>query len=247
MISEYLDVSSLYRLRSISKAYCSIISQILIGRQVREFEGVSQHYVCTAERVTELIKDKLKKLKHYSSFLASTSVLDIYDTIWCQTPPQELLTLCRCLCIFYLVSRTNNSLLASEHMDSKVVKTILPWHFVRNTMSDHRFRIWYSNLKTAINNVPNRASALVEEIIVSDTTITYDRLREISPVGYKLLIIISASLQHCLVRNDVMSMCLELKTSAEKLNRLIGSIQLLKATLGAMPSALCVQYYIREK
>jgi hypothetical protein len=62
-------------------------------------------------------------------------------------------------------------------------------------MQKSEFKAWFLNLNSAVNDVSIEATQQVENIIRLDPFITYERLREVSLAGYRLLIKVAAVLQ----------------------------------------------------
>lgn len=227
IIGEYMDDGSLYELRGASRLCCCVLSGILLRRKTSRHWNVLKRFA-DSKALSETMKSEMHmKLKHYNSFLTNTSDSDINDVIWCWNPPAELPSVCRCLCILYILSPPRVFRRLMSRATAKNIKTVLPWHLVQVTMSNSQFRKWYSGLSATIERVPLGAATFVEEIIVSDPTLTYDRLRESSPTGYRLLIIVSACLQHCLISKDIRYTDIELGLVEREFHSLGRSIKLL--------------------
>jgi hypothetical protein len=62
-------------------------------------------------------------------------------------------------------------------------------------MQRYDFKRWFLALDTSVESIPMPATVFVEHIIRMDPLITYERLRDVSLAGYRLLIKVAAALQ----------------------------------------------------
>ncbi|KAJ1557429.1 hypothetical protein HK405_016048, partial [Cladochytrium tenue] len=145
-------------------------------------------------RLTAAETEWLPLLRHYAGFLGgsgggagvTTAVADAAEAAWYASPPDELKSVCECLCILHL----------GDGGGSGGGESPMAWAAIRKHMARYDFRSWLSNLRTRVSGIAPGAVRRVEAVIVSNAAITYERLRDVSTPGYKLLIVVAACLQH---------------------------------------------------
>ncbi|KAJ3214987.1 hypothetical protein HDU67_001004, partial [Dinochytrium kinnereticum] len=194
-------------------------------------------------------KEKRPHLRHYRQFLRNITTNEITEATWYATPPEELKTVCECLCIlkgsptFQLrKSATLPSAASLPSLPSAVASTSsssssssadatstpsaqsaashhppatapaatteddpppMSWSQIKKTMTRYDFKTWLTNLRVGVDYIPFPNVKRVERIIMMDPNVTYERLREVSMAGYKLLIIVAACLQYCAISEDL--------------------------------------------
>ncbi|KAI8894983.1 hypothetical protein BC833DRAFT_567863 [Globomyces pollinis-pini] len=127
--------------------------------------------------------------------------LNHYRVIWFSNPPVELQTVCECLC----------RLKATERMN---------WTDIRKIMKKSDFKLWLLCLSTNVDSISIKNTRKVETIIRLDPLITYERLRDVSMAGYRLLILVAASLQYNSIADELVTKRLgvaELEEGLEKM------------------------------
>ncbi|KAI9329140.1 hypothetical protein DFJ73DRAFT_861050 [Zopfochytrium polystomum] len=72
----------------------------------------------------------------------------------------------------------------------------MTWAAIKKQMTRFDFKNWLTNLRMGVDHIPHPAIKRVERIIMMDPSITYERMREVSTAGYKLLIVVAACLQY---------------------------------------------------
>jgi hypothetical protein len=174
--------SSLLVARIVSRRWSQLSNVILKLRLVSPLSQLTQRVVCLGQMLRHLQVQKTPHLDHYRDFLRQSSPSDLAEVVWYQAPPQELQTVCECLV------RLHDTTL-------KETTTRLEWAITRKKMQKSEFKAWFLNLNSAVNDVSIEATQQVENIIRLDPFITYERLREVSLAGYRLLIKVAAVLQ----------------------------------------------------
>ncbi|RKO96675.1 hypothetical protein CXG81DRAFT_13169 [Caulochytrium protostelioides] len=210
MIFDTLPVPALLKLRQVSHQVQEIANLLLRHRlsrtladAQRALDALTETY--EAERVAQQ-----PLLAHFRQFLERANQTELTEATWFSAPPAELQTVCECLCILRGRRRasptgatTAASTATATAAASEPGRTTMSWGFIRKTMARYDFRTWFSGLPTAVERIPLAHLKRVEQIIMHDGSITYERLREVSRAGYKLLITIAACLQYGMVHHQL--------------------------------------------
>lgn len=149
-----------------------------------------------------LLNIKKPQMIHYQQFLVDLSSNEIAEAIWYTSPPHELRTVCECLAILYGI----------DVPPTNPEQQTQQWAALKKSMARYDFKTWFTNLTTNVQSIPMSSVSQVEDIIRLDPTITYERLREVSLPGYKLLIIVAACLQYVKIWDEVQQRKSELST-----------------------------------
>jgi hypothetical protein len=91
------------------------------------------------------------------------------------------------------------------------------WALLKKSMSKFDFKNWFIHLNTNVDSIDIQDVYRVEHIIRLDPTITYERLRDVSQIGYKLLIVVAACLQYVKIYTELEAKKRELDTFNYKL------------------------------
>eukprot|EP00842_Homolaphlyctis_polyrhiza_P006291 jgi/Hompol1/6663/HPOL_001287-RA len=163
-----------------------------------------------------LLAIKQPQLAHYRQFLAAgTTTTEIAEAAWYSVPPQELHTVCECLCIL------NGALgSAAGPAEAGPGRTPVAWTKLRRVMARFDFKAWAANLTETVAHISPENVRRVEAIIRMDPLITYERLREVSHTGYRLLIVVAACLQYVNIHKEVVASRSQCDVFERKFNRL---------------------------
>ena len=186
-IFRLLPNQTLSKLRILNKSLKIIIDDILETRYKLKHDELKEKLSGHKLNYNSLLATFAPQLQHYSQFLQNISTNEITEATWYSTPPNELETVCKCLVI-----------LKNGALDTT-------WQSVKRQMVQYNFKYWIQNLKTTVEEINFENVLIVERIIQLDSNITYERLREVSTAGYKLLIVVAACLQHCTINRDVLA------------------------------------------
>ncbi|KAJ3280020.1 hypothetical protein HDU76_009317, partial [Blyttiomyces sp. JEL0837] len=268
LIFSYLPTSTLLLLRLTTHKLKNLTEVTLEQRLTTQIESLEQTYEKNDEVYRALEKEKRPHLRHYRGFLRNVSINDVTEATWYASPPEELKTVCECLCILRgganfggmastPTSRKNsitsvnsisnglNNVTISHDPESPRSSTTTPapssaatsagnspttstaastgsnttitpvdnaslppfepnsWSTIKKTMTRYDFKTWLTNLRVGVDYIPFANVKRVEKIIMMDPDITYERLREVSTAGYKLLILVAACLQYCSIAEDL--------------------------------------------
>ncbi|KAL2916632.1 hypothetical protein HK105_203744 [Polyrhizophydium stewartii] len=169
--------------------------------------------LATSHRSVVAVKRPL--LTHYRQFLASSSSTEITEATWYTTPPAELHTVCECLCILRGAIPPPPAGVP-EAGDGRVPT---PWPTLKRIMSRYDFKSWLASMSTSVASIDIVNARRVENIIRMDATITYERLRDVSMAGYRLLIIVAAALQSVTLLDEIATSKAELTAFEAKYDR----------------------------
>ncbi|KAI8814688.1 hypothetical protein BJ742DRAFT_652082, partial [Cladochytrium replicatum] len=203
------DTSVLLTMRYASTHMKRLVEDVLASRLETTTMELSVRRTLSAKRFFEAEKVKRPHLRHYRQFLRNISTNEITEATWYTTPPPELQTVCECLCIL----KGANSDVA---LDSEPRMT---WPTIKKLMTRYDFKTWITNLRMGVEHIPYPAAKRVERIIMLDPSITYERLRDVSMAGHKLLIIVAACLQYCTISEDLRMKSRELNNIDRSLDR----------------------------
>ncbi|KAJ3128764.1 hypothetical protein HK098_003530 [Nowakowskiella sp. JEL0407] len=228
------STEALLTIRSASKSLKSLCDLELAKRvQSKTIEMEFKSMLIEATyRETE--KQKRPHLRHYRQFLRDVSAKDISEATWYSSPPTELQVVCECLCIL------KNGISGGTIVSDDESKGNLSWSEIKKQMSKYEFRAWFTNIRGSVDFIPMKNVRKVERIIMYDRLITYERLREVSTAGYKMLIIVAACLQYCNISE-------ELKIKEKEIKSLRGKIGVAKKFLKAIDAEVQNETVIIEE
>ena len=190
MILNGLDSYDLLALRSVNKHLARISHEILRAR-IRCRVKILNAQLSDIEKTYQAMHDeKMPQLDHFKGFLMQLPATHIQEASWYTIAPKELATICECLVIL-------------KQGPLKSTSPVEKWVEIRRIMSKYEFKNWYTNLKENVEHLSMSHVQLVQNIIMHDPTITYERAHEVSICGYQLLIAIAASLQFATINQDL--------------------------------------------
>lgn len=201
--------SDLLSIRLTSSYLCRLANLILSSRKAKETQKLKLDYLVTKSAKNDLEQTLSPHLTHYRQFLSNLNTTEIAEAAWYKIAPSELHTVCTTLVILY------NSGIDEEvpHGQS------LSWSTVKKSMSTRTFKDWFRALSTGVNQINYRGVKQVEAIIQRDQDITYERLREVSNPGYRLLIVVAAVLQYSNLNESILVEVRTLKGLEGRLRR----------------------------
>ncbi|KAJ1551293.1 hypothetical protein HK096_001753 [Nowakowskiella sp. JEL0078] len=130
------------------------------------------------------------------------------EATWYACPPVELQVVCECLCV---LKNGDSSLVSDE--------PVRAWPVIKKQISRAEFRNWFTNLRVNVDAIDMGSIKRAERIIMLDPAITYERLREVSTAGYKLLIIVAACLQYRGIAEELRAKGVELADLEKRVER----------------------------
>ena len=209
-IFSHLPVQHLINQRLTSHLWKEIATRQLVRDLKQQISALHLEYKHAHTKYMDRETAMRPHVRHYTSFLNGIASSDVTEATWYSSPPEELQTVCECLCLLkescdseYIVG--TNMTMASDALQNTLTTTYkrIPWSTIKKTMSKYEFRQWVLGLNENVNQIPIQNAKRVEQIIVQDASITYERLREVSLAGYKLLIYVAACLQHVSISHEL--------------------------------------------
>lgn len=219
-IFELTPCHNLLNVRLVSRSFAQLANVSLKYRLQSPLQTLSQKSVTLHAMVRHLRNTKTPHLEHYQEFLRQSSPSDLTEVIWYTSPPQELRTVCECL-------------LRLKDPELNKIHDPLSWAFIKRSMSKYEFKSWFLEMQTTVNDISIESTLFVENIIRMDPLITYERLRDVSRAGYRLLIKVAASLQYCNILNEMRKKERESKICDNVLER---TIKFTNAINGPLPT-----------
>ncbi|KAJ3044680.1 Dynein heavy chain 10, axonemal [Rhizophlyctis rosea] len=217
-----LDIPNLCKIRLVSRRFRRL-SNLTLAPQIEEIvekmeaEREQLHTIVEEAQIT-----KRPMLRHYRQWLRNVHSNEVTEATWYAKPPEELKVVCECLCILKgvkeppktsLPNSTPSKLSSSSSTTTSTTDLTadptdpstnrLTWATIRKHMSRYDFKTWITSLRTSVDTIPFSAIGRVEQIIINDPHITYERLREVSTAGYNLLILVAACLQYCAIAEEL--------------------------------------------
>ncbi|KAJ3347092.1 hypothetical protein HDU83_002386 [Entophlyctis luteolus] len=227
-VCEFAVTSTLLAMRKCSRSMRSLANIELRDRTRRSVASAETLADSLGEAVEALRQEKQQHLRHYKTFLRNINMSDLTEATWYSSPPEEVKTVCECLCILRavvpalsptsVVPHESSSTTSSSQCATSLTTALTPstgyssvdattynwtWPVIKKHMTHYNFKNWVSNLRTNVDKIPFGAVKRVEHIIMHDPLITYERLREVSRPGYSLLIVVAACLQYGSIREEV--------------------------------------------
>ncbi|KAJ3255819.1 hypothetical protein HDU77_003507 [Chytriomyces hyalinus] len=99
LVCSRLPTNSLLTMRGVTRRLGALASLVLRDRMRISVDSIAQ-MLSTLEQQHSLVEEeKRPHLRHYKQFVRNISMNDITEAIWYATPPEELKTVCECLCI----------------------------------------------------------------------------------------------------------------------------------------------------
>jgi hypothetical protein len=130
-------------------------------------------------------------MDHYRGFLSAPATNDfLTEIIWYANVPREVQIVMECLCrLKGGIAQPDN-----ERME---------WIDIKKIIKRSDFRMWLACLATNVEFIRPSDAKKVEQIIRVDADITYERLRDVSMAGYRLLIQVAACLQFSTISTEL--------------------------------------------
>ncbi|KAI9345246.1 hypothetical protein BDR26DRAFT_794210, partial [Obelidium mucronatum] len=218
LVCHQMPSPSLLQMRLVGKRMQSLANIILRDRMRTAVETLEASLKTLGQEHDLLEVEKRPHLRHYKQFLRNISMNDLTEAIWYATPPEELKTVCECLCILKGPPVTIPVLSKrAEGTSNFAAFEPQTWASIKKQMTRYDFKNWVSNLRSNVDKIPYAAIKRVEYIIMHDQNITYERLREVSRPGYSLLIVVAACLQYGNISEEVKVKLRELVTVEERM------------------------------
>ncbi|KAI9007352.1 hypothetical protein BC832DRAFT_523881, partial [Gaertneriomyces semiglobifer] len=203
-IFEVADTQSLCMLRATCSRFDAIATVVLLARVKQRIAGLQVEHAAAARvyKLTEM--EQTEYLLHYQGFLVNIPSSLIDEAQWYHMPPEEVQTVCECLCI---LQGDIYAIAENKPVTSRVEvlpKTRFSWSTIKKSMARPSFKRWIQQLPTTgVDKIPFTNVKIVERIIMRDPQVTYERLRVVNRVGHRLLIIVAACLQYCTIKEDL--------------------------------------------
>jgi F-box domain len=160
-------------------------------------------------------KEKKPLLDHYKDFLTVPTIQEnLNEVIWYSSAPYEVQAVVECLV------RLKGGITVDR--DERIT-----WADLKKILKSFDFKLWMTSLATNVEFIDISDTATVEHIIRVEPLITYERLRAVSMAGYRLLILVAASLQFSSISNEVKLVETNAKALGNQLDRqalFLGSI-----------------------
>jgi len=218
-LMRYLSSQDLCNVRLICKRW-NILSCYLLRIQIsQQINRMTEERQIAQLALLNNEMDKRQPLAHYREFLTNITGAEISEAMHYNSPPPELQTVCECLCILKGCESTSSR--NKEYSP-------MAWPAIRKHMSRYDFKTWLVGLRHNVEFVQLANVKRVSHIIITDPSITYDRLRDVSLTGYRLLIVVAAVLQYCQLSEDLKIQRRTLTLIESRLNKKQKFITLIK-------------------
>jgi hypothetical protein len=207
LILRVTDSASMLQLRMANQAFHNMVNHVLLKRTSMPLLSLQSQSMLLNAQYQDLLLLKTPHLDHFIEFLTNGTSGEISEVTWFVSPPDELETVCECLV---------------RLMDPTLIHvTSLTWFEIKRIMAKREFKSWFIDLAVTVKNIQIDCIKSVENIIRLDPFITYERLRDVSMAGYRLLIKVAACLQYGNIQNE-----LSLKLNeAEQIRALVFKMQ----------------------
>lgn len=214
-VLECLSVSDLLVVRSLSRKWKSMSNLVLSSILESRFIKLSYETEAADAKHKESEGVRLPLLAHYRDFLLVPTIHEnLTEVVWYSNAPFEVQAVAECL-----VRLKGGVNLPDEER--------MPWSELRRIMKRADFKMWISSLSTNIEKVDYHDALQVEQIIRVEPLITYERLRDVSMAGYRLLILVAASLQYATIGHELR----KVERTAKLLTRSLDKTRLFMAAI----------------
>jgi hypothetical protein len=190
MILHNLSNSDLLQTRSINLHIGSVSHEILRGRTKKRAAALLALLASVQSAHQNMVVEKKPRLDHFRGFLLTLPPNHIQEAAWYTVVPHELLTICECLVIL-------------KHGPLQSTDPVEKWAEIKKIISKYEFKSWYINLREHVQDLDIDNVLQVQQIIMHDPSITYERVHSVSVSGYNILIAIAASLQFATICQDL--------------------------------------------
>ncbi|KAJ3268836.1 hypothetical protein HDV01_002155 [Terramyces sp. JEL0728] len=205
-VFRFAPKQALLKIRVVNRKLSKLANIELVARAQAKFY---QDCIYTREKQLEHNQMKIVKrplLVHFREFLTAPSTAEnLTEVTWFANAPPEVQVVCECLC------RLKGGIDLPDDVR-------MPWGDIRRIMKKQDFKMWLMCLSTNVDFVSIIDIKKVEQIIRMDPMITYERLREVSMSGYRLLILIAASLQYATNADELSRKRVECEIAEAKLD-----------------------------
>jgi hypothetical protein len=192
-VFQFCPATALLTARSVSKLWLKISNAVLADRLRSPLVDMALKTRQAQLELKSLEVEHGPQLDHYRSFLTIPgSTEHLSEIIWYTNVAPEVQTVCECL----VRLRGGISLPDTERMS---------WNDIRKIIKKSDFKLWLHCLGANVEFINISDTRKVEQIIRVDPTITYERLRDVSMAGYRLLILVAAALQFSSISDEVSS------------------------------------------
>lgn len=182
-ILKYCTTKSLLQFRLVSKSTMAIANSLLCKSLLVPFIDLSIKTRTLEIEYNSAQDTQRPLLEHYRGFLNPPTLNDdLTEVVWYTNVREELKVVLECLC------RLKGGVMLPDNER-------MHWPEIKNMLKKSDFRLWISSLLTNVEFIKILDTKKVEQIIRVDPLITYERLREVSTAGYRLLIVVAACLQ----------------------------------------------------
>ena len=205
-IFELLPNRDLATLRGVSQHLRAVSESLLIHRLESRVKGLQFQTKELQTQYDSMYAERKPQLRHFRGFLRNLPSSHLTEVTWYTSPPAELLSVSECLCIL------------KNGQQSVQRGSPGSWTEVKRSMSRYDFKTWFLNLPKTVESIDIQDVSVVQNIIMHDPTITYERLREVSMAGYHLLIVVAACLQFGTLAQDLKTKKTEMKKTQTRLS-----------------------------
>lgn len=185
-----INTADLLSVRTTSSYLSSVANLILASRMNKDILMYKLDLVKSKAHMIELEETLRPHLTHYRQFLSNLNTTEVSEVAWYKTCPTELHTVSTCLVLLKNGGLTQEDPSIPSHGQS------ISWPSVKKQLNRRDFKDWFTSLSTTVDAISYTGVKQVEAIIQRDQDITYERLREVSEPGYRLLIVVAAVLQY---------------------------------------------------
>ena len=190
-IFAHVPVGSLLRGRQVCRKWKCFSDDVLLKILEPKYFDLMLSTKQAQEKSAAMKQQKLPLLEHYKDFLTVPTIQEnLNEVIWYSNAPYEVQAVVECLV------RLRGGV--TSERDERI-----SWMELKKTLKSTDFKLWMTSLSTNVEFIQISDTAIVEHIIRVEPLITYERLRSVSMAGYRLLILVAASLQYSSISNDI--------------------------------------------
>ncbi|KAJ3325348.1 hypothetical protein HDV06_004207 [Boothiomyces sp. JEL0866] len=205
-VFKFAPKPALLKIRIVNRKLSKLANIELLERSQAKF-----YLDCVYTREKQLEHKQMQIVKrpllvHFREFLTAPSTAEnLTEVTWFANAPPEVQVVCECLC------RLKGGIDLPDDVR-------MSWSDIRRIMKKQDFKMWLMCLATNVDFISIIDIKKVEQIIRMDPLITYERLREVSMSGYRLLILIAASLQYATNADELSRKRIECEIAESKLD-----------------------------
>jgi hypothetical protein len=231
----WLPCHELVKLRGVSRLIKQMSEVHLITILEEKLDFIKTRLDTIKGESEETEKRKRPLLLHYQSFLR-TPTEELGELSWMRTCSNvDLRTVCLVVCIMAGEFNADLPVLASYTTD-QLASWIeqVDWTNIRKCLTRPSFKRWcrtmpetYAKMLTEIDETTLIKTDICDNLIIAKN-LSYERMREISDAGYRLLIIAAAGLQFTHVSEELMTSTARVSHVREEFVRLRTYIALIR-------------------